>query len=160
MIRPKDISDTVHSGRRRPGVKFQLAHMTILLASGGALLLSGCESRESIQRTYLDSPGGFARLELKDWGDGKEVFLSDNTSKGERANPVLQFEICSNVSIGWLDKDHLVVLYDDIEATYFNTFVHGERNAVNVTLCDRTSGVCPIPRGRVIDVPGCYRGSG
>lgn len=119
------------------------------------MLLSSCNSQPDIKVTYLDSPNGRVRLELRDWGDGKELYLSSNTSSTRKPRLLLQTNVCSNVSAGWSSKGNVVVAFEDLEATHFDTHSHGEHDGVGVVLCKSGHSGCDAPALKFATINAC-----
>jgi hypothetical protein len=131
---------------------------TIVPLLGGFMLLASCNAQPDIKSTYIDSPDGITRLELRDWGDGKELYLHRSKNRAKKEDLLLQFEICKNVSAGWSHHGDVIVAFDDIEATYMNTHSHGNYNDVGVVFCKNTQSKCATPDYATLAIKGCYPG--
>lgn len=118
-------------------------------------LLASCNSNSDVMVSHLDSPDGRTRLELRDFGDGKVLYLSSNErSAGEKAL-LVRFGVCSNVAVGWSETGGVVVAFDDLEATYANTYSRQDGEPVGVMFCTNGHAGCAAPIHRLATIAAC-----
>ena len=125
-----------------------LRHLVISLL---AFSFASCAEPADTTSTFLENPAGTANVELRDFGEGKQVVLHSSNSTEERR--LVEFEICSDVSISWAGDDMVNIRFRDIEASYLNSYRHDD---IDVTYCEGDDAACGKPSPPTIRVPGCY----
>ena len=122
--------------------------LTVLAASSVS-----CQNEASFKSTFLSNPSGSATVELRDLGEGKQILLHPGDKPDRDGWRVVDFEICSGVSVFWSGDSDLQIQFDDIEASYLSSYRH---HGVDVTFCEKGGVECQAPPEKVLKVPGCY----
>jgi hypothetical protein len=119
-------------------------YLALMVVTASAV---SCQNEPSYKSTLVSNPSGSATVELRDWGEGKSILLHP----GDKT--LVDFEICSDVSVFWSGDHSLHVQFGDIEASYLSSYRH---NGIDVTFCEKRGANCAAPPEKVLKVPGCY----
>ena len=122
--------------------------MSRLIALVLFVLLTACTAGSDASTTILSRQADEV-VELLDYEEGFEI----QVRKGETRTTLLRSGICRNVSVQ-ATAHEVVVLYDDIELTYANTFESDDSSNYSLILCYRGSSICQTET-RSVQVVGC-----
>jgi len=125
----------------------------LILAIISLLGQTGCKEPDYTTVRLPNDPSGKLRGEAKVLSEGAFIRLSRVREPWNDAKPLIIGQ-CSNVAFYWAGANRAVIAYDKVEVQYF-VGAPSWWSGAEITLCNRSSGTCPVPVSPVIALPNC-----
>lgn len=128
-------------------IKLATVHIALLA------LLTSCDAGTSNSVSIIQSENGAAKVRVVDWDEGFELFAESKAPSNENIK-IMESAVCKNVTVFWAGESTLVVIYDKLEATYFNgSYIDGS----HLDICRRGTSRCPPEPTSALSIMGCNR---